>query len=142
MAGWIHWYLAGCIYIYLCRFFKLAGWVHWCLTGCIYMYVYGFLKLASLSKLIFGKFFLKKKKNEKLAGSIYMCVCIWIIKIGRLNTLIFDRMHLKICMWILHQYLTGLMEYICMWIFKVDKFEYVDIWQVLYQKKKNWQLLK
>ena len=40
------------------------------------MYVCGFLKLASLSKLIFGRFFLKKKKKrkkekrkkEKLAG--------------------------------------------------------------------------
>ena len=37
---------------------------------------------------------------------------------------------------ILHWYLAGLMEYICMWIFKVGKFEYIDIWQVL-SKKKN-----
>ena len=56
------------------------------------MYVCGFLKLASLRKLIFGRFALKTKK--KLAGSIYMCVCVWIIKFGRLNTLIFGRMHL------------------------------------------------
>ena len=34
----------------------------------------------------------------------------------------------------------GLMEYICMWIFKVGKFEYIDIWQVL--SKKNWQVVK
>ena len=27
------------------------------------------------------------------------------------------------------------MEYICMWIFKVGKFEYIDIWQVLSKKK-------
>ena len=54
------------------------------------MYVCGFLKLASLSKLIFGRFALKTKKE--LAGS--MCVCVWIIKVGRLNTLIFGRMYL------------------------------------------------
>ena len=39
------------------------------------MYVCGFLKLASLSKLIFGKFFLKK--NEKLVGSL--CVVVEIV---------------------------------------------------------------
>ena len=75
MAGWIHWYLAGCMYIYVCRFLKLAGWVHWYLAGCIYMYVCGFLKLTSLSKLIFDKFFLQKKKI-KMAGSIYIYVCV------------------------------------------------------------------
>ena len=59
------------------------------------MYVCGFLKLASLSKLIFDRFFLKKKKKIiKLAGSIYVYVCVWIIKVGRLNTLIFGMMHL------------------------------------------------
>ena len=41
------------------------------------MYVCGFLKLASLSKLIFGRFFLKKEK-EKLVGSIYICVCVCV----------------------------------------------------------------
>ena len=29
------------------------------------------------------------------------------------------------------------MEYVCMWIFKVGKFEYIDICQVLSQKKKK-----
>ena len=57
------------IYMSVCGFFKLAG--------CIYMYVCEFLKLASLSKLIFGRFFLKKKR-EKLAGSIFMCVCVCV----------------------------------------------------------------
>ena len=38
------------------------------------MYVCGFLKLASLSKLIFGRFFLKKEKKKILVGSIYVCV--------------------------------------------------------------------
>ena len=77
MAGWIHWYLAGSMYIYVCGFFKLIGWVYWYLAGCIYMYVCGFLKLASLSKLIFDRFFLKKKR-EKLAGSIYIYVCVYV----------------------------------------------------------------
>ena len=54
------------------------------------MYVCGFLKLASLSKLIFGRFALKKKK-KKLASSVCVCVCVWIIKVDRLNTLIFGR---------------------------------------------------
>ena len=27
------------------------------------------------------------------------------------------------------------MEYICIWIFKVYKFEYIDIWHVLSKKK-------
>ena len=50
--------------------------------GCIYIYIYiyvyicGLLKLVSLSKLIFGRFFLKKIKKKKLAGSIYMSVCV------------------------------------------------------------------
>ena len=39
-------------------------------------------------------------------------------------------------MWILHWYLVALMEYIFMWIFKIGKFEYIDIWQVLKKKKK------
>ena len=62
------------------------------------MYVWRFLKLANLSKLIFCKFFQKKKKKK--IGRFYMCVCVcvcvcvWIIKVGRLNTLIFGRMHL------------------------------------------------
>ena len=44
-------------------------------------------------------------------------------------------------MWILHWYLVALMKYIFMWIFKVGKFEYIDIWQVLKKKKKG-KLLK
>ena len=45
------------------------------------IYVCGFLKLASLSTLIFGKFFLKKKKKNGRLLKIYMTVeniCIWI----------------------------------------------------------------
>ena len=34
------------------------------------MYVCGFLKLASLGKLIFGRFALKKKKNGRLFGIV------------------------------------------------------------------------
>ena len=40
------------------------------------MYVCGFLKLANLSKLIFGRLFLPKKR--KMVGSIYMCVCVCV----------------------------------------------------------------
>ena len=60
------------------------------------MYVCGFLKLASLSKLIFGRFFLKKKEKnwQVLYLCVCVCVCLWIIKIDRLKTLIFNRMHL------------------------------------------------
>ena len=71
------------LYICVCGFLKLAGWVYWYLADCIYIYIYiymyvcGFLKLASLSKLIFGRFFLKKEK-EKLVGSIYICVCVCV----------------------------------------------------------------
>ena len=65
----LHLYIYIYIYIYMsvCGFFKLAG--------CIYMYVCEFLKLASLSKLIFGRFFLQKKKK---VGSIYVCVCVCV----------------------------------------------------------------
>ena len=70
-------YMCVCV----CRFLKLAGWVYWYLADCIYIYMYvcGFLKLESLSKLIFDRFFLKKEK-EKLVGSIYiyMCVCVCV----------------------------------------------------------------
>ena len=64
-------------YLSLCGFFKLVGWVHWYLADCIYIYIYvcGFLKLASLSKLIFGRFFLKKEKKN--IGRFYICVCVW-----------------------------------------------------------------
>ena len=51
------------------------------------IYVCGFLKLASLSKLIFDRFY------------IYVCVCVWIIKIDRLNTLIFG-MHASINLYV------------------------------------------
>ena len=68
-----------CVCVCVCRSLKLAGWTHWYLAGCIYKYACGF----------------------------YI------------------------------RYLAGLMEYICMWIFKVGKFEYIDIWQVLSQKKKK-----
>ena len=37
----------------------------------------------------------------------------------------------------LHWYLASLTEYICMWIFKIGKFEYIDIWQVFSIKKKK-----
>ena len=39
------------------------------------MYVWRFLKLANLSKLIFCKFFQKKKKK---IGRFYMCVCVCV----------------------------------------------------------------
>ena len=62
------------------------------------MYVWRFLKLANLSKLIFCKFFQKKKNWQVLYACmcvcVCVCVCVWIIKVGRLNTLIFGRMHL------------------------------------------------
>ena len=44
-------------------------------------------------------------------------------------------------MWILYWYLAGLIEYVCMWILKVGKFEYIDIWLVL-SLKKNWQVFE
>ena len=78
------------------------------------MCVCGILKLASLSKLIFGRFFLKKKK-DKLVGS--MCVCVWIIKVDRLNTLIFGRLYIYIYMYV---------------DFLSWQVEYIDIWQVVY----------
>ena len=71
---------------------------------CMWIFeVYKFEKIdiwhvLSIKKI--GRFFLKKKKKkrEKLAGSIFMCVCVcvcmWIIKIDRLKTLIFNKMHL------------------------------------------------
>ena len=37
----------------------------------------------------------------------------------------------------LHWYLASLTEYICMWIFKIGKFEYIDIWQVFSKKEKK-----
>ena len=68
------------IYIYIC------------------MYVCGFLKLASLSKLIFGRFALKKKKKRAGFMCVCVCVCVCIIKVSRLNTLIFGRLYVYICM--------------------------------------------
>ena len=89
-----------CIYIYVCRFLKLAGWY---LASCIYMYVCRFLNLASLSKLIFGRFFLNKKKR--------FCVCVCGGGVGSL----------KLVGWI-HWYLAGyIYKYICGF--------YIDIWQ-------------
>ena len=29
-----------------------------------------------------------------------------------------------------------------MWIFKIGKFEYIDIWQVFSIKKKNWHVVE
>ena len=55
LVGWIHWYWAGCVYKYVCGFY-IDIWQVW-----RNIYVCGFLKLASLSTLIFGKFFLKIK---------------------------------------------------------------------------------
>ena len=55
LAGWIHWYLAGCIYKYVCGFYIDIWQIWW------NIYVCGFLKLVSLSTLIFVRFFLKKK---------------------------------------------------------------------------------
>ena len=64
----------GKLHEYICMWiFKLVGWY---LAGCIYMYVWRFLKLANLSKLIFGRLFLPKKR--KMVGSIYMCVCVCV----------------------------------------------------------------
>ena len=107
------------MYIYVCGFFKLAGWVHWYLVGCIYMYVCGFLKLASLSKLIFGRFFLKKKKKF---GRFYMCVCVCVCVCGSL----------KLASW-MHWYLARcIYKYACGF--------YIDIWQVLSQTKEKKKL--
>ena len=102
----------------------------------IYVCVCGFLKLASLSKLIFGRFFLKKK----LASSICVCVCVCVCR--SLKLACWTHWYLAGCIYkyacgFYIRYLAGLMEYICMWIFKVGKFEYIDIWQVLSQKKKK-----
>ena len=69
-----------------------------------------------------------------------VCVCVWIIKIGRLNTLIFG-MDASINMYVdftlIFDKFDGIYIYIYMWIFKVGKFKYINIWQVLSQKKEK-----
>ena len=35
-----------------------------------------------------------------LFGRLHVYICMWILKIGRLNTLIFGRLYVYICMWI------------------------------------------
>ena len=70
----------GRLHVYICMWILKIGRLTTLIFGRlhIYLYVCGFLKLASLSKLIFGRFFLKKIKNKKLAGSIYMSVCVCV----------------------------------------------------------------
>ena len=78
--------MVGCIYKYVCEFYIDIWQVWW------NIYVCRFLKLASLSTLIFGRFFLKKKK--KLTGcwkyiwllKIYVCGFIYVenITVGRM----------------------------------------------------------
>ena len=55
-------------YVFICVIFLIVSLSS---HACIYIYIYvcGFLKLTNLSKLIFGKFFLKK------IGRFYTCVC-------------------------------------------------------------------
>ena len=83
-----------CVYVRVCGSLKLVGWIHWYLIRCIYKYVWGFyidiwqvwwniyvcgfLKLASLSTLIFGRFFLQKKKKNGRLLKIYVCGSIYV----------------------------------------------------------------
>ena len=75
LAGWIHWYLVGCIYKNVWGFYIDIWQVWW------NIYVCGFLKLASLSTLIFDRFFLQKKKKKMAGCWKYMYVDLYMLKI-------------------------------------------------------------
>ena len=61
-----------------------------------------------------------------MAGSIYVC---GFLKLTSLNKLIFGKFYIY--------KFDVIYIYIYMWIFKVGKFKYINIWQVLSQKKEK-----
>ena len=64
-----------------------------------------------------------KDNIDSYVCGLYLYICMWIIKVGRLSTLIFGRLHVYICMWNLkigrlNTLIFGkFYVYICMWIF-------------------------